>query len=177
VGRPHAHQCDLDPIQGQGQGQELLKFRKLHISRSISSAILARSSKLMVGSDSSDSMGPRLPLCLSPIFQFPSKNAIREVQTSRNLDIRRISDGHISVLLDDKNSKKRRRINTQNVRHDDIGTSCNNRTTESKFKNKNSTLKYTVSLVIRLQQKAMRQTRLGPIRPTKIALKITYYLK
>ena len=38
---------------------ELLKLQKLHFSRSISSAVLAWSSKLMVGSDS---MGPGLQL-------------------------------------------------------------------------------------------------------------------
>jgi len=38
---------------------ELVKFRILHFSRSISSAILARSSELMVDHDS---MGPRLQL-------------------------------------------------------------------------------------------------------------------
>jgi len=45
----------------------LLKFRKLHFSRSISSAILAWSSKMMVGRDS---MGPSLQLIRALFSNF-----------------------------------------------------------------------------------------------------------
>jgi len=36
--------------------------------------------------------------CRSPIFEFPSRKAIMTVQTSRNVDISRNSNGHILVL-------------------------------------------------------------------------------
>jgi len=61
--------------------KELVKLQKLHFSRSISSAIFAWSSKLMVGGDS---MGPGLQ---RQIFEFPSRKAITRVQTSRNVNI------------------------------------------------------------------------------------------
>ena len=38
--------------------------------------------------------------CRSPIFEFPSRKAITRVQTSRNIDILRSSNGHISVVRD-----------------------------------------------------------------------------
>jgi len=56
---------------------ELVKLRKLHFSRSISFAIFAWSSKLMVDGDN---MGPGL-------LEFASRKAITRVQTSRNVDI------------------------------------------------------------------------------------------
>jgi len=95
VGRPRpgmrTHQYDLDPIQGQGQGHGAS-----HLSRSISSVILASSSRLIVGGDS---MGPgRSTACLSPVFEFPSRKAIKRVETLRNVDISRNSNGHISVV-------------------------------------------------------------------------------
>jgi len=52
---------------------ELLKFRKLHFSRSISFAILAWSSKLMVDYDN---MGPNIQLVRAQLFDFPSQKAI-----------------------------------------------------------------------------------------------------
>ena len=48
---------------------ELLKFQRLYFSRSVSSAILAWSSKLMVDYDI---MGPSLQRVRAPIFKFPS---------------------------------------------------------------------------------------------------------
>jgi len=51
----------------------------------------------MVGSDS---MAPDLHPVGSPIFDFPSTKAITRVQTSRNVDISRHSNGHISVVRD-----------------------------------------------------------------------------
>jgi len=63
--------------------------------RSISSAVLAWSSKLMVDHDST---GPVSIVCLRPTFEFSFKKAIALVQTSRNVDIN--SNGHISVLLE-----------------------------------------------------------------------------
>jgi len=69
----------------------LLKFLKLLFSRFTSSAILAGSSKLMVGNDS---MGPGLQLVG---VRFSNKG-ITWLQTSRNVDITWISNGHISVL-------------------------------------------------------------------------------
>jgi len=38
--------------------------------------------------------------CRSPIFEFPSRKGITTVQTSRNVDISRHPNGHISVLRD-----------------------------------------------------------------------------
>jgi len=76
---------------------ELLKFRKLHFSRSISFAILAWSSKLMVDYDI---MGPNIQLVRAEIFDFPCQKAITWVQTSQTVDITGISTGHISVLLE-----------------------------------------------------------------------------
>ena len=65
------------------------------LSRSISSATFTGSSKLMAGDNSMD-----LLCSLSkPDLQFPSKKAITWVHSSRNVDITRISNGHISVLL------------------------------------------------------------------------------
>jgi len=65
---------------------ELMKFRKLHFSRSIFSAIFAWSSKLMIDDDS---MGLVLQLtaCRSPILEFPSRKAITRVQTSPSVNI------------------------------------------------------------------------------------------
>jgi len=83
---------DLDRIQGQGHGAS--KFQKFHFSRSISSAILAWSSKLMVDHDSS------LQLIGARFSNFIFKKAIMWVQTWLNVDITRISNGHISVLLE-----------------------------------------------------------------------------
>jgi len=57
---------------------ELLKLRKLHFSTSISSAVLAWSSKLMVVSDS---MAPALQLSL--VFEFPSRKLSREFKLRR----------------------------------------------------------------------------------------------
>ena len=82
---------DLDRIQGQRHGAS--KFQKFHFSRSISSAILAWSSKLMVDHDSS------LQLIGARFSNFILKKAIMWVQTWLNVDITRISNGHISVLL------------------------------------------------------------------------------
>ena len=63
---------------------ELPKLRKVHFSTSISSAISAWSSKLMVGGHT---MG-ELDYSLSePAFEFPSRKAITRVQTSSNIDI------------------------------------------------------------------------------------------
>ena len=62
---------------------ELLKFRKLHFSRSISSAILAWSSKLMVNYDS---VGRSLQLVGARSFKF--------------LRSKLLPNGHISVLLE-----------------------------------------------------------------------------
>jgi len=50
----YAHQYDCDPIQDQGQRAS--EVPKMHFSRSISSAILAWSSKLMVNYDSIPSL-------------------------------------------------------------------------------------------------------------------------
>jgi len=54
-------------IYGQGQVTELPKLRKLHFSRSISSAVFAWSSKLMVGGDS---MGSGLQLVRARFSNF-----------------------------------------------------------------------------------------------------------
>jgi len=72
----------------------LLNFPKLHFSTSISCAILACSSKLIVDHNS---MGSSLQLVWT---QFPFKTAITCLKTSWNVDITRISNGHVSVLLD-----------------------------------------------------------------------------
>jgi len=72
---------------------ELPKLRKLHFSRSISSAVLAWSSKLVGG----DSMGPGLQLVGAQFLNFLRK-AITRVQTSPIVDISRNSNGHISVV-------------------------------------------------------------------------------
>ena len=48
----------------------------------------------------SDSMGPGLKFFGSPIFEFPSMKAIMRVQSSRNVNISRNSNGHISVVRD-----------------------------------------------------------------------------
>ena len=41
-----------------------------------------------------DSMGPGLYSLSEPIFEFPSRKGITTVQTSRNVDISRHSNGH-----------------------------------------------------------------------------------
>jgi len=41
--------------------------------------------------------GTRSTAYRSPIFEFPSRKAITRVQTSRNVDITRNSNDHISV--------------------------------------------------------------------------------
>jgi len=75
--RPHMH-INMTSTRSKVnvKVRELLKFGKLHFSRSISSAIFAWSSKLMVGSDS---MGPGLQLAGA---RFPSRKAIMGVLTS-----------------------------------------------------------------------------------------------
>jgi len=70
--------------------------RKLHFSRSISSAISAWSLTVIVDHDS---MGPVLQLRRAWFSNFLNKG-IMWVQTSRNVDITLISNGHISVLLE-----------------------------------------------------------------------------
>jgi len=74
---------------------KLPKLRKLHFSMSFSSAVFVWSSKLMVGGNS---MGHGIQPIWGPIFEFPSRKAITTVQTSRNVDISRHSNGHISVV-------------------------------------------------------------------------------
>jgi len=73
----------------------LLKFRKLRFSRSISSAILAWSSKLMVGNDI---VGSGLQLFGAQFLNFLQRK-LSWVQSSRIVDIIGISKGCISVLL------------------------------------------------------------------------------
>jgi len=73
---------------------ELPKLRKVHFSTSISSAILAWSSKLMVGGHRTG------PAYRSQSFEFPSRKAITRVRTSSSIDIWRNSNGHISVVRD-----------------------------------------------------------------------------
>jgi len=73
----------------------LLKFRKLHFSRSISSAILAWSSKLMVDHDST---GPSLQLVRVQFLNFLFRKLSCELKW--NVDITRTSNGHISILLE-----------------------------------------------------------------------------
>ena len=72
---------------------ELPKLRKLHFSRSISSAVLAWSSKLVGG----DSIGPGLQLVGAQFLNFLRK-AITRVQTLPVVDISRNSNDHISVV-------------------------------------------------------------------------------
>ena len=62
---------------------DLPNLRKLHFSGSISSSVLAWSSKRMVGGDS---MGPGLQLVRAR-FSNPSRKAIMRVQTLWNVDI------------------------------------------------------------------------------------------
>ena len=75
---------------------ELLKFRKLHFSRSLSSSILVWSSKLMVDCDS---MGPSLYLS-EPDFLISSQKAITWLHTLWNINITGLSEGHISILVE-----------------------------------------------------------------------------
>jgi len=72
---------------------ELPKFRKLHFSRSISAALLAWSSKLMVDCDS---IGPSRQLFGARFLKF----LLTWVQASWNVDITGLSKGRISILLE-----------------------------------------------------------------------------
>jgi len=73
---------------------ELLNFRKLHFSRSISSAIFAWSSKLMT---ENDSMGPGLQLIGVRFSNFLFRKLSREFRL-HGMSISQNSNGHISVL-------------------------------------------------------------------------------
>jgi len=84
--RPDVQQCDLDPIQGQGPGHGASEVLKIALSRSISSAILAWSSKLMVGSDS---MGPGLQHARARL-----SNILLAKQVSYGFKLRRMSIFH-----------------------------------------------------------------------------------
>jgi len=75
----------------------LLNFWKFYFSTLISSAILACSSKLMADHDST---GSSLQPVRARFSNFLFEEAITWVQTSRNISIMRISNGHISVLLE-----------------------------------------------------------------------------
>jgi len=75
---------------------ELLKLWKLHSSKSVSSAIVAWSSKLMVDYDNT---GPSLQLIRAHFLNFLLSNLSR-LQTSRNIDTTGLSKGHISLLLE-----------------------------------------------------------------------------
>jgi len=68
-------QCDVDPSKVKVKVTELPKLRKLHFSRSISSAVLAWSSKLMVDGDS---MGPGLHHVGARFFNFLLRKLSRE---------------------------------------------------------------------------------------------------
>jgi len=73
VGRPRPDMhTSVTSTRSKVKVMELLEFRKLHFSRSITSAIFTWSSKLMVDCDS---MGPSKAF-LSPIFELPSRKAI-----------------------------------------------------------------------------------------------------
>ena len=74
---------------------ELPKLRKVHFSRSISSAILAWSSKLTVDVDS---IGPGLQPVEARFSNFFLGITITTVHTSQNVDISRHSNGHIFDL-------------------------------------------------------------------------------
>ena len=93
VGRPRPHmRTSVTSTRSKVKVKvtELPKLRKLHFSKSISSAVLVGSSKLMVGGDS---MGP------GPISEFPSRKVITRVQTSPTVHISRNPNGHISECV------------------------------------------------------------------------------
>ena len=88
--------ADVTLTQSKVKVMGLLNFWKLHFSRSISSAILVWSWKLMVVLHS---MGPSLQLVGAWVLNFLLKKLSR-VQTLLNFDITRILNGHISLLLE-----------------------------------------------------------------------------
>jgi len=92
VGRPPHMRTSVTLTRSKVKVTELPKLRKLHFSRSISSVVLAWSSKLVVDGDS---MGPGLQR-----VGVSFRKAITRVQTSSNVDISRNSNGHISVVRD-----------------------------------------------------------------------------
>jgi len=95
VGRPRLHmRTSVTSTRSKVKVTELPKLRKVHFSRSISSATFTWTSKLMIDSDT----GTWSTACRSPIYEFPSRKAITRVQTSPNVDISRNSNGHMSVL-------------------------------------------------------------------------------
>jgi len=100
TGRHPPHVCTsvtLTPSMVKVKVTDLPELQKLHFSKSISSAVLAWSSKLMVDDDS---MGPGLQLVRDQFLKFPSRKAITKVQTSPNVDISRHSNGHVLLLCD-----------------------------------------------------------------------------
>jgi len=91
---------DLDPIQGQGHGaSKCPKIAENYTFLGLSPPPFWRRAQnwrlIMIVQDLSTA-------CRSPIFEFYFKKAITWIQTSRNVDITRISNGHIglSVLLE-----------------------------------------------------------------------------
>jgi len=76
VGRPwpHMHTC-VTSTRSKVKVTELPKLRKVHFYRSISSAVFAWSSKVMVGGDS---MGPGLQLVGAQFLNFLSGKLSRE---------------------------------------------------------------------------------------------------
>jgi len=97
VGRPRPHMCtSVTSTRSKVRVKvtELPKLQKLHFSKSISSTILASSSKRMVGGDS---MGPGLQLVRARFLNF-LLGKLSRVHTSFDVDISRNSNGHISVL-------------------------------------------------------------------------------
>jgi len=82
---------DMTLTRSKVKVTQQLKFLKLHCSRSISSAILMCSSKLMADYDN----GTYSTACWSPISEFPSQYAMTRLQTSWNVSITVLSKGHI----------------------------------------------------------------------------------
>ena len=92
VGRPHLDMCtSLTSTRSKVKIKvtELLKFWKLHFSRSISSTSLVRSSKLM---------GPSLQLVGARFLNFLLSKLSRDFKR-HSVDIAGLSKGRISLLL------------------------------------------------------------------------------
>ena len=97
VGRPRPHmRTSVTSTRSKVKAKVtvLPKLRKVHFSRSISSAISAWSSKLMVGGHSMEPVGARF---LGSRLEL---RCITRVQTLSYVHISGYSNGHISVLRD-----------------------------------------------------------------------------
>ena len=87
--------CDLDPIQGQGQGHGPFELPTIAHKCTIHVYLLRHFCVELKTDGWYWQYGAWSIASRRPVFEFPSRKGITGVQTSRNVDISRHSNGHI----------------------------------------------------------------------------------